>query len=129
MVFCDSAPVLERRWAQRAGLGWIGKSGLLIHPTLGSYCLIGELITTLPLDYDTPQKERCGTCTACIKACPTEALSAYEVNANRCISYLTIEHREPYPMHLHHVWATAYLVATPASMLVRGIKKQSTSHG
>ena len=94
MVFCDSAPVLERRWAQRAGLGWIGKSGLLIHPTLGSYCLIGELITTLPLDYDTPQKERCGTCTACIKACPTEALSAYEVNANRCISYLTIEHRD-----------------------------------
>ena len=94
MVYCDSAPVLERRWAQRAGLGWIGKSGLLIHPTLGSYCLIGELITTLPLDYDTPQKERCGTCTACIKACPTEALSAYEVNANRCISYLTIEHRD-----------------------------------
>ena len=94
MVFCDSAPVLERRWAQRAGLGWIGKSGLLIHPTLGSYCLIGELITTLSLDYDTPQKERCGTCTACIKACPTEALSAYEVNANRCISYLTIEHRD-----------------------------------
>lgn len=94
MVYCDSAPVLERRWAQRAGLGWIGKSGLLIHPTLGSYCLIGELITTLPLDYDTPQKERCGTCTACIKACPTQALSAYEVNANRCISYLTIEHRD-----------------------------------
>ena len=94
MVFCDSAPILERRWAQRAGLGWIGKSGLLIHSTLGSYCLIGELITTLPLDYDTPQKERCGTCTACIKACPTEALSAYEVNANRCISYLTIEHRD-----------------------------------
>lgn len=93
MVFCDSAPVLERRWAERAGLGWIGKSGLFIHPTFGSYCLIGEIITTLQLDYDTPQQEHCGTCTACIKACPTQALSAYELNANRCISYLTIEHR------------------------------------
>jgi len=93
MVFCDSAPVLERRWAQRAGLGWIGKSGLLINQTLGSYCFIGELITTLPLDYDTPQKERCGSCTACIDACPTNALTAYNLNANRCISYLTIEHR------------------------------------
>ena len=93
MVFCDSAPVLERRWAERAGLGWIGKSGLLINQALGSYCFIGELITTLPLDYDTPQKERCGSCTACIDACPTNALTAYNLNANRCISYLTIEHR------------------------------------
>lgn len=97
VLFCDSAPVLERRWAQRAGLGWIGKSGLLINPTLGSYCFIGELITTLPLDYDTPQKERCGTCTACLEACPTKALAAYELNANRCISYLTIEHRGEIP--------------------------------
>ncbi len=96
-IFCDSAPVLERRWAERAGLGWIGKNGLLIHPTLGSYCLIGELITTLPLDYDTPQKERCGACTACIDACPTHALKPYELNANRCISYLTIEYRGDTP--------------------------------
>lgn len=94
-VFCDSAPLLERSLAQRAGLGWIGKSGLLIHPDMGSYTFIGEIITTLSLDYDTPQTNRCGICSACLEACPTKALYApYQLNANRCISYLTIEHRD-----------------------------------
>ncbi|MGN0186422.1 MAG: tRNA epoxyqueuosine(34) reductase QueG [Paludibacteraceae bacterium] len=91
-ICCDSAPVLERRWAERAGLGWIGKSGLLINPTLGSYTLIGELITTLPFDYDQPIGNRCGSCTKCMDACPTKALvEAYRCDARKCISYLTIE--------------------------------------
>lgn len=93
-ICCDSAPVFERRWAERAGLGWIGKSGLLVNPELGSYTLIGEIVTTLPLDYDTPLPNRCGTCTKCIDSCPTHALTtAHTLDARRCISYLTIEHR------------------------------------
>lgn len=93
-ICCDSAPLFERRWAERAGLGWIGKSGLLINPRLGSYTLIGEIVSTLPLDYDTPHPNRCGTCTKCIDACPTHALTAAgTIDARRCISYLTIENR------------------------------------
>jgi epoxyqueuosine reductase len=93
-ICVDSAPVLERRWAQRAGLGWIGKSGLLVNPTLGSYTLIGEIITTLPLTYDTPMESRCGRCTRCLEACPTGALMAeHTLDARRCISYITIEQR------------------------------------
>lgn len=93
-ICCDSAPMLERRWAERAGLGWIGKNGLLINPTLGSYTMIGEIVSTLPLDYDTPQANHCGRCTKCIDACPTHALAADRtLDARRCIAYLTIENR------------------------------------
>lgn len=93
-VCCDSAPMLERRWAERAGLGWIGKNGLLINPALGSYTMIGEIVSTLPLDYDTPQANHCGRCTKCIDACPTHALAADRaLDARRCIAYLTIENR------------------------------------
>ncbi len=100
-ICCDSAPVLERRWAERAGLGWIGKSGMLIHPKLGSYTFIGEIITTLPLDYDVPQNNRCGTCEECLKACPTNALIApNRLDARRCISYQTIENRSEIPAEL-----------------------------
>lgn len=93
-ICCDSAPLLERRWAERAGLGWIGKSGLLVNPEFGSYTLIGEIVSTLPLAYDTPQNNRCGTCAKCIDNCPTHALvAANTLDARRCISYLTIESR------------------------------------
>lgn len=90
--FVDSAPVLERRWAERAGLGWIGKNKMLINPTLGSFCFIGILMLNKQLTYDEPMKNRCGTCTKCLDACPTSALTMDRgLNAKRCISYQTIE--------------------------------------
>ncbi len=90
--FVDSAPVLERRWAQRAGLGWIGKNKMLISPTLGSFCFIGVLMINKELEYDSPMPDRCGTCTRCLVACPTGALKAGEgIDARKCISYQTIE--------------------------------------
>jgi epoxyqueuosine reductase len=91
---CDEEPVLERAWAVRAGLGFIGKNGLLIVPGLGSMVLLGEVVTTLELAPDEPMNERCGTCTRCLSACPTNAFVAPRVlDARRCVSYLTIEHR------------------------------------
>ncbi len=97
-LFTDSAPVLDRAWAAKAGLGWIGKNTNLIHKKLGSYTLIGEMITNLDLKPDQPIKEACGGCQRCIDACPTGALFApYQLDANKCISYLTIEHRDEIP--------------------------------
>ena len=97
-IFTDSAPVLDRVWAAKSGLGWIGKNTNLIHKKLGSYVLIGELITNLELASGEPVKEACGGCQRCIDACPTGALLApYKLDANKCISYLTIEHREEIP--------------------------------
>lgn len=91
--FVDSAPVLERSWAQRSGLGWVGKSGNLINPRSGSFFFIATLIVDLPLVYDDPlAKDFCGTCTRCIDACPTEAiLPGKVVDGSKCISYFTIE--------------------------------------
>jgi epoxyqueuosine reductase len=90
---CDEEPVLERAWAVRAGLGFIGKNGLLIAPGLGSMVLLGEVVTTLDLEPDVPVNERCGTCTRCLAACPTNAFVAPRVlDPRRCVSYLTIEH-------------------------------------
>ncbi len=95
---CDARPVMEKAWAQRAGLGWIGKNGCLITPSFGSYVLLGCVITTARLDPDASHPERCGTCHACIPACPTGAIREPRyVDANRCIAYHTIEHREPIP--------------------------------
>ncbi len=95
-VFVDSAPVLERAWAQRAGLGWTGKNSMLITKEGGSYFFIGELIIDLALTYDHPDpSDYCGTCTRCVEACPTRAiLSNRTVDATRCISYWTIEYKK-----------------------------------
>ncbi len=94
-IFVDSAPVLERRWAQRAGLGWIGKNKMLINPTLGSYCFIAILMINKSMPYyDEPMPDRCGTCTRCLQSCPTNAIQADRaIDAGKCISYQTIEKR------------------------------------
>ncbi len=91
--FVDSAPVLERDWAKKTGLGWIGKNTLLIHPKRGSYFFLAELILDLELVYDHPIKDYCGRCRRCIDACPTEAIAAdgYWMDGSKCISYFTIE--------------------------------------
>lgn len=91
--FVDSAPVLERAWAQKSGLGWIGKNGQIIHPKAGSYYFIATLITDLKLLYDNPlTKDYCGTCTKCIDACPTNAILPNKtINGSQCIAYFTIE--------------------------------------
>ncbi len=92
--FSDSAPVLERFWAAQAGLGFVGKNSLLIIPGKGSYFFLGELIIDIELDYDKPILENCGSCTRCLDGCPTGAIEEpFRVNANKCISYQTIENR------------------------------------
>ena len=92
--FVDSAPVLERAWAARSGLGWIGKNSNLINRKYGSFIFIGELIINIDLEYDNPAKDYCANCTKCIDACPTGAIVADRViDANRCISYQTIENK------------------------------------
>ncbi len=91
-VFVDSAPVLDKAWAKRSGLGWVGKHTNLIHPKSGSFFFIAELILDLELIEDGPMKDYCGTCTRCIDACPTDAIvEPYVVDGSKCISYLTIE--------------------------------------
>ena len=100
-AFTDSAPLLERYWAWRAGLGWIGRNTNLIIPGKGSFFFLGEIVTTLSLDYDSPMASRCGTCRRCLDACPTGALTAdRHLDARRCISYLTIENRGSIPPQL-----------------------------
>jgi epoxyqueuosine reductase len=100
-AFVDSAPVLEKALGRDAGLGWIGKHSLLLDRDVGSYFLIGELFTDLPLPVDAPVSAHCGSCRACIDVCPTQAIVApYELDAKRCISYLTIEHHGPIPVPL-----------------------------
>ncbi len=97
-AFCDTAPLLERYWAQQCGLGWIGKNCQLIIPQAGSTFFLGELVLNLPLTYGTPMPDRCGTCDRCLRACPMHALEApRRLNANRCLSYLTIENRGDIP--------------------------------
>jgi epoxyqueuosine reductase len=91
-AFVDSAPVMDKVWAKKSGLGWIGKNTNLIHPKEGSFFFIAELITDLKIEPDGPIKDYCGTCTRCIDACPTEAIvQPYLVDGSKCISYLTIE--------------------------------------
>jgi epoxyqueuosine reductase len=97
--FVDSAPVLERDWAKRAGLGWIGKHTLLINKNRGSFFFLAELIIDLELEYDHPVTDHCGTCTKCIDACPTDAIKAdgFILDSSKCISYLTIELKNDIP--------------------------------
>ncbi|MBK9103527.1 MAG: tRNA epoxyqueuosine(34) reductase QueG [Saprospiraceae bacterium] len=98
-VFVDSAPVMERDWAKRSGQGWIGKNTLLIHPKKGSYFFLAEIILDVELEYDHPMRDHCGTCTRCIDACPTDAISpeGYILDGSKCISYLTIELKSQIP--------------------------------
>ena len=96
--FVDSAPVMDRAWARRSGLGWIGKHSLLLSKKAGSFYFIGELIVDLELDPDGPSTDHCGSCTACMDACPTDAIvSPTVVDSNKCISYLTIEYKKALP--------------------------------
>ena len=97
-AFVDSAPVLDKAWAARSGLGWIGKNSNLLTQQVGSYYFIGELILDLDLEYDTPATDHCGSCTACLDACPTNAIvKPYVVDGSKCISYFTIELKNEIP--------------------------------
>ncbi|MEM9857338.1 MAG: tRNA epoxyqueuosine(34) reductase QueG [Bacteroidota bacterium] len=97
-VFVDSAPVMERQWAARSGLGWVGKNSLLLNKTSGSFFFLAELILDLKLAPDGPVRDYCGTCSACMDTCPTEAITEpFVVDGSRCISYLTIELKESIP--------------------------------
>lgn len=97
-VFVDSAPVLDKAWAAKSGLGWIGKHSNLLTKKTGSFYFIAELIIDLQLEYDTPVTDHCGSCTACIDACPTQAITApYQVDGSKCISYFTIELKDSLP--------------------------------
>ncbi|WP_370568384.1 tRNA epoxyqueuosine(34) reductase QueG [Flavobacterium sp. CG_9.1] len=100
-AFVDSAPVLDKAWAAKSGLGWIGKNSNLLTQKVGSFYFIAELIIDLDLDYDNPTTDHCGTCTACIDSCPTEAIvSPYVVDGSKCISYFTIELKENIPQEM-----------------------------
>ena len=100
-AFVDSAPVLDKAWAAKSGLGWIGKNSNLLTQQVGSFYFIAELVVDLDLEYDYATTDHCGTCTACIDACPTEAIvSPYVVDGSKCISYFTIELKENIPMEM-----------------------------
>ena len=107
-AFVDSAPVMDKAWAQRSGMGWIGKNTCLINKNTGSFFFIGEIILDIELDYDNPVNNHCGNCTKCIDACPTSALlEPYVMDARKCISYLTIEYKKDLPEDLKSKFNTA----------------------
>ena len=100
-AFVDSAPVLDKAWAAKSGLGWVGKNSNLITQKVGSFYFIAELIIDLELEYDSPTTDHCGSCTACLDACPTDAIVApYVVDGSKCISYFTIELKENLPQEM-----------------------------
>ena len=97
-AFVDSAPILEKAWAAKSGIGWVGKNSNLITKQVGSFYFLAELIVDLDLDYDTIESDHCGQCTACIDSCPTQAITQpYVVDGSKCISYFTIELKENIP--------------------------------
>ncbi len=96
-VFTDSAPVMDKAWAAKSGLGWIGKNTNLIHPKKGSWFFIGEILLDIEFESDLPIADFCGTCSACLDACPTGALQPYSIDSRKCISYLTIELKDKIP--------------------------------
>ncbi len=97
-AFVDSGPVMERAWAKKSGIGWIGKNSLLLNRSMGSFFFLAELIVDLELEYDGPVKDYCGSCTACMDACPTDAIpQPYVVDGSKCISYFTIELKDEIP--------------------------------
>jgi len=101
-AFVDSAPVLDKAWAAKSGLGWIGKHSNLLTQKVGSFYFIAELVVDIDLEYDSPVTDHCGTCTACIDACPTEAIvEPYVVDGSKCISYFTIELKNEIPNEFH----------------------------
>lgn len=101
-VFVDSAPVLDKAWAVRSGLGWLGKNSNVLHKKYGSWFFIGEMIVDAEFAYDSPATDHCGSCTRCIEACPTDAIyEPYKVDGSKCISYFTIELREEIPKEFH----------------------------
>jgi epoxyqueuosine reductase len=100
-VFVDSAPIMEKAWAKKSGLGWIGKNTNLISKKTGSFFFIAEIIVDLELEYDNEVTDHCGSCNACLDACPTDALyEPYKIDASKCISYFTIELKEQFPNDL-----------------------------
>ena len=100
-VFVDSAPIMEKAWAKKSGLGWVGKNTNLISKKTGSFFFIAEIIVDLELEYDVEVTDHCGSCTACLDACPTDALyEPYKIDASKCISYFTIELKEQFPNDL-----------------------------
>ncbi len=103
-VFVDSAPVLEKAWAVKSGLGWMGKNSNVISKKRGSFFFLAEIITDLALQPDSIETNHCGTCTACIDACPTNAITPYEVDASKCISYFTIELKDQIPEEMKGKW-------------------------
>ena len=106
-VYCDSAPILERYWAKKSGIGWIGKNGLITTTKYGSMINLGFIIIDQELDqYDTETEDRCGNCEACLKACPTGAIKGSTMDARKCISYLTIEHEGEFSIEQSELLAT-----------------------
>ncbi len=104
-VFVDSAPVLDKAWAAKSGLGWVGKNSNLITKQVGSFYFIAEIILDLDLEYDTPTTDHCGKCTACLDACPTGAIiQPYVVDGSKCISYFTIELKDNIPMEMKNTF-------------------------
>ena len=109
IVCVDTSPVMDKVWAQRAGLGWLGKHTNLITRDHGSWLFLGELILDIDLEFDAPfDDDLCGNCTACIDACPTQALNEYQIDAGKCISYLTIEHRGDLPADQNNLHGWVY---------------------
>jgi epoxyqueuosine reductase len=127
--FVDSAPVLEKAWAQRSGVGWIGKNTNLLTKRQGSYFFLAEVILDLDLDYDSPVKDYCGSCTKCVDACPTQAIyEPYKLDASKCISYFTIELKDQMLPQEYHGKFENWMYGCDICQQVCPINSQSVPH-